>query len=153
MLAAIRTLNRLECIGETMRTTLNCLASSAPAWLQQHLDPQWAERYQQRVQEYRLPKSKADRVRYAEAIGADGFVLLTAVYAPAAPPELRTLPTVELLRRVWVQQFSAPSVPAHWRVNAELPPAAVLIQSPHDAEAHFGIKRETTWTGTVCMLG
>ena len=25
--------------------------------------------------------------------------------------------------------------------------AAVLIQSPHDAEAHFGIKRETTWTG------
>ena len=52
-----------------------------------------------------------------------------------------------LLRRVWIQQFAAPREPVRWRDNAELPPAAVLIQSPHDAEAHFGIKRETTWTG------
>ena len=147
VVAAIRTLNRLECIGETMRAALNGLASAAPTWLGQHLDPQWAERYQQRVQEYRLPKSKADRVRYAEAIGADGFAPLAAVYAPAAPPELRTLPAVEVLQRVWIQQFAAPSEPARWRDNTELPPAAVLIQSPHDAEAHFGIKRETTWTG------
>jgi transposase len=147
VLAAIRTLNRLECIGETMRAALNDVASAAPIWLREHLDPQWAERYQERVQEYRLPKSKADRVRYAEAIGADGFALLTAVYAPAAPPELRTLPAVDLLRRVWIQQFSAPDDPVRWRDNAELPPAALLIQSPHDAEAHFGIKRETTWTG------
>ena len=147
VLAAIRTLNRLECIGETMRAALNGVASAAPAWLQQHLDPQWAERYQERVQEYRLPKSKADRVRHAEVIGANGFALLTAVYAPAAPPELRILPAVELLRRVWIQQFAAPHDPVCWRDNAELPPAALLIQSPHDAEAHFGIKRETTWTG------
>ena len=147
VLAAIRTLNRLACIGETLRAALNALAAAAPAWLQEHLDPQWAERYQERVQEYRLPKSKADRVRHAEAIGADGFALLTAVYAPAAPPELRALPAVELLRRVWIQQFAAPPDPVRWRDNAELPPAAVLIQSPHDAEAHFGIKRQTTWTG------
>lgn len=147
VLAAIRTLNRLECIGETMRAALNDVASAAPIWLREHLDPQWAERYQERVQEYRLPKSKADRVRYAEAIGADGFALLTAVYAPAAPPELRTLPAVDLLRRVWIQQFAAPHDPVRWRDNAELPPAALLIQSPNDAEAHFGIKRETTWTG------
>ena len=130
-----------------MRAALNAVAAAAPAWLREHLDPQWAERYQERVQEYRLPKGKAERVRHAEAIGADGFALLTAVYAPAAPPELRTLPAVELLRRVWIQQFAAPSEPVRWRDNAELPPAAVLIQSPHDAEAHFGIKRETTWTG------
>lgn len=147
VLAAIRTLNRLECIGESMRAALNGLASAAPIWLREQLDPQWAERYQERVQEYRLPKSKADRVRYAEGIGADGFALLTAVYAPAAPPELRALPAVELLRRVWIQQFAAPHDPVRWRDNAELPPAALLIQSPHDAEAHFGIKRQTTWTG------
>jgi transposase len=114
VLAAIRTLNRLECVGETMRAALNCLASTAPTWLQQHLDPQWAERYQQRVQEYVLPKSKADRVRYAEAIGADGFALLTTVYAPTSPPTLRTLPALELLRRVWIQQFAAPCDPVRW---------------------------------------
>ena len=147
VLAAIRTLNRLECIGETMRAALNDVAAAAPIWLREQLDPRWAERYQQRVQEYRLPKSKADRVRHAEVIGTDGFALLAAVYAPAAPPALRTLPAVEVLRRVWIQQFAAPSEPARWRDNAELPPAAALIQSPHDAEAHFGIKRETTWTG------
>jgi transposase len=147
VVAAIRTLNRLECIGETMRAALNDVAAAAPAWLREHLDPQWAERYQERVQEYRLPKGKAERVRHAEAIGADGFALLTAVYAPAAPPELRALLAVDLLRRVWIQQFVAPGEPVRWRDNAELPPAAVLIQSPHDAEAHFGIKRETTWTG------
>lgn len=147
VVAAIRTLNRLECIGETMRAALNAVAAAAPAWLREHLDPQWADRYQDRVQEYRLPKGKAERVRHAEAIGADGFTLLTAVYAPAAPPELRALPAVDLRRRVWIQQFAAPSEPVCWRDNAELPPARLLIQSPHDAEAHFGIKRETTWTG------
>ena len=40
MLAAIRTLNRLECIGETMRAALNDVASAAPIWLREHLDPQ-----------------------------------------------------------------------------------------------------------------
>lgn len=147
VIAAIRTLNRLECIGETMRAALNDVATAAPEWLRQHLDPQWAERYQQRVQDYRLPKSKTARVQYAELIGADGFALLTAVYAPTAPAGLRTLPAIELLRRIWIQQFAAPCAPVRWRDNAELPPAAILIQSPYDTDAHFGIKRATTWTG------
>ena len=33
VLAAIRTLNRLECVGETLRHTLNSLAVAAPDWL------------------------------------------------------------------------------------------------------------------------
>src|SRR6266849_5154144 len=33
VLAAIRTLRRLECVGETMRHALNVLAEVAPAWL------------------------------------------------------------------------------------------------------------------------
>jgi transposase len=147
VVAAIRTLNRLECVGETMRAALNALASVAPVWLRDHLNPQWAERYQQRVQDYRLPKSKTERVRYAEVIGADGFALLNAVYASTAPPELRTLPAVDRLRRIWIQQFAAPCEPVRWRDNAELPPATILIQSPYDEDAHFGIKRATTWTG------
>ncbi len=147
VLAAIRNLNRLECIGETMRAALNSVATTASAWLQQHLDPQWAERYQERVQDERLPRSKAERVALAEIIGADGFQLLTAVDDPAAPPVLRTLPALVMLRRVWIQQFAAPCFPVRWRDNADLPPAAILIQSPYDSEAHFGIKRATKWTG------
>ena len=147
VLAAIRNLNRLECIGETMRAALNSVAIAAPAWLQQQLDPQWAERYQERVQDYRLPKSKAERVALAERIGADGFHLLLAVDDPAAPSTLRTLPALVMLRRVWMQQFAAPCFPVRWRDNADLPPAALLIQSPYDSDAHFGIKRATKWTG------
>ena len=61
VLAAIRTLNRLECVGETMRHALESLAVVAPAWLLQQVRPEWKERYEQRIQEYRLPASKADR--------------------------------------------------------------------------------------------
>src|SRR5262249_59190389 len=50
ILAAIRTLNRLELVGETMRYTLNRLAAAAPAWLQAHLHPTWGNRYCHRVE-------------------------------------------------------------------------------------------------------
>ena len=38
VLAAIRTLRRLECVGETMRHALNVLSEVAPAWLLEHMD-------------------------------------------------------------------------------------------------------------------
>jgi transposase len=44
VLAAIRTLRRLECVGETMRHTPGILAEVAPTWLLEHMDPEWAER-------------------------------------------------------------------------------------------------------------
>jgi transposase len=56
VLAAIRTLNRLECVGETMRHALNILAEVAPDWLLEHMVPEWAERYQKRFTDFRLPK-------------------------------------------------------------------------------------------------
>src|SRR5262245_4335474 len=45
ILAAIRTLHRLELVGETMRFALNRLAAVAPPWLQTQLQPGWLERY------------------------------------------------------------------------------------------------------------
>jgi transposase len=147
VLAAIRTLNRLECIGETMRHALETLAVVSPAWLRPLVPPEWKERYEHRIQEYRLPKSQTERQALAETIGADGFCLLTAVSDPAAPPWLRELPALETLRQVWIQQFYAPAGPAQWRSSEDLPPAALLIQSPYDVEARYAIKRTTKWTG------
>jgi transposase len=117
-LSAIRTLNRLECVGETRRHALESLAVVAPAWLLQQVRPEWKERYEHRIQEYRLPASKADRQALAELIGADGFSLLAALTDPATPPWLREAPALEILRRVWIQQFSAPDGPVRWRSNA-----------------------------------
>jgi transposase len=111
ILAAIRTLNRLELVGETMRFALNRLAAVAPVWLQIHLQPVWLERYGARVENSRLPKTEAERQRLAATSGADGFALLQAVSAPETPPEVRTEPAVDVLRRIWVQQYYGPNDP------------------------------------------
>jgi transposase len=59
ILTAIRTLNRLAWVGETMRCALNRLAAVAPTWWQTHLQPAWLERYGARVEHDRLPKTEA----------------------------------------------------------------------------------------------
>jgi len=53
----------------------------------------------------RLPTTKAEREAYAEVVGADGWALLTDLYASDAPAWLREVRAVETLRRVWVQQY------------------------------------------------
>jgi transposase len=55
-LAAMRQLNRLECVGETLRQALATLV--APEWLRQQVDEDWFERYSSRIEAYRLPKDQ-----------------------------------------------------------------------------------------------
>jgi transposase len=146
VLAALHVLNRLECVGETLRHTLNVLAVAAPDWLRGWVPPAWFDRYGQRLQDYRLPKGKAERDALAAQIGADGRALLGRLDDPTAPAGLSQLLAVQVLRRVWLQQYYADE-PVCWRAATDLPPAAVLISTPYDAEARFSVKRETTWTG------
>src|SRR5215213_5030825 len=105
VLAAVRALNRLERVGETLRAALNELAAAAPAWLQALAPAVWYERYGRRVENYRLPKTEAARLALAAEIGADGQRLLNAIAAAPDRPELTRLPKVEILRRVWTAQF------------------------------------------------
>jgi transposase len=151
ILAAIRDLQRLENVGETLRHALNGLAVHAPAWLRAHADPAWAERYSRRIEQYRLPKTDQARAALALTIGQDGYQLLELIYAPTTPAELRALPAVETLRQVWVQQYYRCTIPRHvdlrWRTRDVQPPSAQLISSPYDAEARYKTKRETSWIG------
>lgn len=149
VLAAIRILNRLECVGEAVRHALNSLAVVAPTWLQPHLQLAWTERYGHRVEQFRLPDSVAGRQQLADSYGADGQALLDAVDAPSAPAWLREVPAVVTLRRIWAQQYERndPGGPLQWRPDAALPPAPELINSPYDPDAHYSVKRTTTWTG------
>jgi transposase len=147
VLAAIRVLNRLECVGETLRHALDAVAVVAPDWLRAWVPAAWFERYGRPFAEYRLPPGRAERYALAETIGADGFTLLTAVYAAAAPAYLRSVPAVRTLRQVWVQQFHAPTPTVRWRAAEDLPPSTLLICTPYDPEARYGKKRETEWTG------
>jgi transposase len=147
VLAAIRTMNRLECVGETLRAALNSLATVVPDWLRAFVPAEWYERYGNRIEDFRLPKEARKRQALAEQIGTDGWALLTAVYATSAPPWLREVPAVEMLRRVWVQQFTLIQERVVWRSDDNIPPASRLISSPYDPDAHMSIKRSTVWTG------
>jgi transposase len=149
VIAAIRTLNRLTGVGEMLRQALNELAALAPDWLPAQITPDWFDRYSRRMEEYKLPKATSDRLALAATIGADGFELLTALYAPNAPAALRELAAVQILRRVWVQQYSAPEPgrPVRWREEADSPPPPQRIHSPDDPEARYSSKRSINWVG------
>lgn len=147
VLAAIRALNRLECVGETLRAALNALATVALEWLSEHLAPVWFDRYSTRIEDSRLPKGKEARKEYAEVIGADGSQLLTALYDSSAPPHLRELPAVQNLRRIWTFHYYAEEGQLCWRKAEDLPAASMRFDSPYDPDARFGNKRSMTWTG------
>ena len=56
MLAAVRVLNRLELVAETLRAALNELATVAPDWLRDVAPLEWYERYGKRIEDARLPR-------------------------------------------------------------------------------------------------
>jgi transposase len=103
VLAAIRTLNRLELVGETLRAALNALAVAAPEWTRDHTYPEWVDRYGPRVSDYHLPTKETEREAHAILVGADGLTLLTAIWQDQAFPWLRELPAVRMMWRVWLQ--------------------------------------------------
>lgn len=149
ILAAIRTLNRLTCVGETLRYALNELAHNAPDWLRDQITPAWFERYSRRMEEFRLPTEKTERAALAAQIGTDGTHLLAALDAADTPEQVRTLPAVDVLRQIWAQQYAAPDTDGsvQWRDERDLPPGAELIVSPYDIEARMSAKRNTSWIG------
>ncbi|SNT55913.1 Transposase [Actinacidiphila glaucinigra] len=128
VLAAVRMLNRMEFVGETLRAALETLAVAAPGWLRQIAAPQWFERYGKRIDSFRFPKGTDARQRWALAVGEDGFALLQAVDAPDAPAWLREVEAVQVLRVAWVQQYHRDEISvflAYWysRVPSSSPPS------------------------------
>ena len=95
VLARVRAVNRLECVGETLRSALNSWAVVAPEWLHTHSQGEWEKRYGRRVEDDRLPTRKEDRHAYAQVIGAAGYALWSAIDTSHAPAWLREVPAVE----------------------------------------------------------
>jgi len=152
VLAAVRVVNRLELVGETLRQALNELASVAPEWLQGAAKAEWFSRYARRFDSIRFPKGQAEREQWMETIGADGVVLLEAIRAAKEREALRQVHAVEVLRQVWVQQYWSEQEPdgqEHIRLRREdsQPPCEQRIQSPYDPEARYGAKRSVEWVG------
>ncbi len=147
VLGAIRAVTRLECVGETLRTALNTLSIVAPDWLLSNADEEWVKRYNTRIEDYHQPKSKTKREELANIYGEDGLQLLNAVFETSSPDWLRKIPAVEMLRRVWVQQYYLGDDRIRWRTAQEIPPASLMISSPYDSDARYAKKHTTSWVG------
>lgn len=147
VLAAVRDLNRLERVMETLHAALNALAMVEPNCLRTHIPAAWVDRYGQRTDANRLPSEEKAREEFAEVVGCDGHALLAALGSKEAPEWLRQIPAVEILRQVWVQNFMVEEEAVRWRQKDNMPPAGRRISSPYDPEARYAHKRSTTWVG------
>ena len=163
VLAAIRVMNRLELVAETLRAALNALATVAPAWLQAMAPLAWYERYGKRIEDTRLPQGQASRDAYAQIVGEDGIRLLDALDASETRAGLRELPIIATLRQTWQRHYerstgevptsSHPAVSGvRFKANRDLPPAAEGIESPYDPEARYRQKCDTPWTGSMVHI-
>lgn len=146
-MAAVRHLNRLETIGETLRATLNAIATVDPEWLQAFVPPAWYDRYSVRVEEAKLPQKPEEKATWIAAVAADGYALLNRIYASETHRWLWKLPAVRTLWLVWLQHFYTVDDRVTLRDAKELPPASLRCDSPYDPEAHYGKKRNTEWVG------
>jgi transposase len=147
VVAAVRILNRLELIGETMRAALNDIATVAPDWLQRLAPIEWYERYESRIEEARLPGQRKERDAWIEAVAEDGIHLLTSIYQAESHRWLREVPAVQILRQVWLHQFYYRDNRWQLRSSADLAPSAIRFDSPYDPQVHYSTKRQMHWTG------
>lgn len=152
VLAAIARLNRLECVAETLRHALNQLATFAPDWLLEQVSVDWFDRYGAKLESSRLPRTQSQQQQLANLIGLDGHHLLRALYDQPTPQACRELASVEILRQVWVQQYSVAADVVKWRSPEDLPPYKLLIFSPYDPQARNRTKRDVNWTGYTVHL-
>jgi transposase len=122
VVAAIRALNRVELVAETLRAALNALATVAPEWLRAVAPPAWYERYGRRIEDSRLPRDQAEHAAYAQMVGEAHVERAQSVR------------------------------PVRFKTNRELPPAAESIESPYDLAARYRHKRDTQWTGYLVHI-
>jgi transposase len=160
VLAAVRTLNRIELLAETLRAALNAIAGVAPDWLRALAPPEWHERYDRRIEDMRLPETGPQRDAYVAQVGADGYRLLKALEGANAPPDGAALPAVVVLRRVWARHFEREEARPD---NDETGNGVRLrpvqgrgpgdrIESPYDTDARFRSKAGMSWTGYMVHL-
>jgi transposase len=159
VLGAVRELNRLELAGECVRAALEAISAAAPGWVERVLEVGgWAERYRARVDSWRLPTSATKREQLALAYGADGYALVSAVYAPFSPAWLRELPAVQALRIMLVQNYTRTTNSRGREVvkrreslddgGEGLPPGSIRLASPYDADVRWAAKGDDFfWCG------
>jgi hypothetical protein len=73
----------------------------APDWVRAHVPVEWVERYGERLYHEREPVEEEERKQYANQVGTDGWMRLSALDALATPDWMKTLPAITTLRTKW----------------------------------------------------
>jgi transposase len=110
IIGAVRELNRLEFVIETMRLALEEIASTAQDWFKQNIPSSWIDRYGEWAQAERIvketgAKAKAEAERIMIEVGEDGYQLIAAIEKEETPKEIGLLEKVQLMKQVWKQQY------------------------------------------------
>ena len=96
---------RLPCLCSRAAESGHRVDAAAPQWLAGVIDSSWQRVYGQRVDRWRLPEAATARQDLAVRCGQDGYWLLEQVYGRQAPGWLLEPPAVQVLRRIWIQQY------------------------------------------------
>jgi len=141
LLAVVEHLSQLELVAESLRVALRAVTTLAPDWAQQSLPATFREECSQRQTGYGLNDQEV--LTHLVQAGQDSFWFLAQV-DHSAPPSVRDLAELHVLRTVLEQQFpsGAGGPPATRR-----PTGGEVIESPHETEARFGSKRGKGWIG------
>lgn len=141
ILGMVEWLSRLELVLESIRLALRAASEAAMQWAEENLPATFIEVYGERISTYGM--SDEDIAIGWKRAGKDGFWFITQI-DQTAPEPVQQLTEVELLRQVLAQQFpQGPDQPP----PTQRPTGKEIIQSPHDAQARQGVKRNKVWFG------
>jgi hypothetical protein len=128
---------------------LNVLSEVAPEWIIALVPSEWVERYGKRLEEERLPKGTEARQQYANQVGADGWLLLTALESASTPDPIENAPCCDDSAYASSNNNLSRSIKGgdggksqRYRPPRSSPPLTSLV-------ARTGKKRAMLWTGNT----
>ena len=142
VLARIRDLNRLELAGESVRAALEALAAAAPAWLAGVIDASWQQVYGQRIDNFRLPGSKAGARTWPCGTAGTATTCCGRSTARARRAGCGTFPRCRRCAGSGSSSFTCRQARAGgkviWRGDEQgLPPARSRLVSPYGLDARW----------------
>lgn len=144
VLTKVRDLTRLEQLVETLRLALVALLKEDKGWTLATVPPTWEDVYGKPCIHEKL--TEAERESLSRRVGPDGQWLLERVQSEGVPTTLRELPAVQVLAATWQQKFKL--VEGELVAQESGPYAGkTYIETPHDPEARYSEKRDTSWVG------
>ena len=148
VVGAVKALNILELVGETLRHALNILATVAPEWLRVRVPIAWFDRYGERIEDYRLPKEQAARDALSVPYGEDGWTMLDWLDHEDQMDWLREVPAVQTLRQEWEQQYRCHDGQVERLTPKDMIATGDWIRSPYDRDVRSGKSATLTGSGT-----